>query len=362
MTRLPPGFSRPVLVGEGAFGKVFRAREDGSGRWVALKRLESKGAARAEAAVLALGLPCLPALHSVVPFRGSDWIAMELVGGVPLDALRRMDPDTEEIEPVATALVEAMAALHRRGIGHGDLKPGHVRVEASGRVRLLDLGLTGPAATGGTAGYAAPEAGATDSDILRCDLWSLGRMLHELLAGALPTQADRANRWARLDAAAPGWSPLVELLLREDPSQRPASAAELVLPAPARAWSNSLGERIAAAADRDLASRLASAAAELLKRGSPAAAVPLLQESLDLDPDQGDALALLGRVRIRPPTRRWPWVAAAALVAASAAAWLALRTDAPSPTIPSRLDRDRVRTPRGGADAPPVPLREGAHR
>jgi len=203
MIALPPGFSRATRIGEGAFGTVFRAREDATGRVVALKRLAKGTSASAEAALLARDVSCLPALHSVVASRGASWISMEHVHGLPLSSIGPLDLGTAEVESIAAALGSAVALLHGAGIPHGDLKPENVILEPDGRVRLLDLGLSRSGSVGGSTGYAAPEAGSPGADPFRCDLWSLGRILHELLVGARPGVSERRSGWVRLEAAAP---------------------------------------------------------------------------------------------------------------------------------------------------------------
>lgn len=365
MTAIPVGYSRSVLVGAGAFGEVFRAREDAAGRWVALKRLRLSDHARAEATALAAGLPCLPALYSLFSARGSDWISMEYVHGLPLGELSRLEPGDDDAARVAAGLVRAMASLHAWGAAHGDLKPENILLEPDGGIRLLDLGFSASvtaSAPGASAGYAAPEAGSKGVDPRRSDLWSLGLTLHEILAGARPGPRERASGWPRLRAVAPGWIAIVDSLLWEDPARRPSSAEALLPDLPDLGWSEALAERVEGEADRRLAGLLAAEAGRLVQRGRSREALPLLQESLHLDPDQNLSLDLLSRLRLEPRrSRRWAWTAAAAafLVAATVLA-ISLRDSTEDADVLPRSDSlmDRVRAPAPAGGEQDMPLRE----
>lgn len=359
MNRPPAGYSRAVLVGAGSFGTVHRAWEESAGRWVALKRLARLENARAEAAILAKGLPCLPLLHTVFPSKGAGWISMEFLRGTSLRTLSTLDPSPEELASIGASLCRAVAILHEAGIAHGDLKPENILVDPAGQVRLMDLGLSGGVA-GGSTGYAAPEMGTPGVDRRRCDLWSLGQVLHELLAGARATYSDRRSGWVRVGAVAPGWAPVLDALLSENPADRPDSAQFILPSLPQAIWNPGLGDRIGAAADRELASKLSSKAGELVRRSRSREALHLIQEALDLDPDQSEALALLPRLRMDAPRRRWIWILAGALLVLVAGVAIRMRLpDEPDPTLPAGELRDRVLAPATTEPSPPVPLRTG---
>jgi transcriptional regulator with GAF, ATPase, and Fis domain len=198
---------------------------------------------------------------------GRSWLAIERIEGPTLaevlSARGRLPP--AEALALALALARALERIHGRGIVHRDVKPENVivRARAAGDaagdaawaaaplgVVLVDFGyaLLGddrdePAAAAqgalvGTPAYAAPEQIAGKAVDARADLYALGVILYEMLAGKLPfpprdaaslLAAKLADRAPELDAAAGPLPrrlpPLIERLLRSDPAERPGSAA-----------------------------------------------------------------------------------------------------------------------------------------
>ncbi len=370
---LPVGYSRGVLVGKGTFGTVFRAREDELGRWVALKEVpRGDVGAREEAQTLAAAaLPCLPAIYGVETARRSDWIAMEYVHGISLRDALALGLEPFEAAAWAASTVRSLAVLHRSGRAHGDLKPENLIAEPDGRVRLVDLGmaaLSTDSVQGGTVGYLAPERGRPGCDPRRADLWSLGALLHELLVGVRPTAQEGAGGWKRLLKQAPDWVGVIDLLLREDPARRPASAESLLSELPSvDPLPPSCLERIREQADRSLANRMVGEASYRLRHGEPAEALGYLQQALELDPDQSDALALLPQIRLDRVGNRRRWRLVAALAGAAVLASVALAValsgaETGGATVNSGAvdeGNDRVRIDRGGKASPSLPLREG---
>lgn len=373
---LPTGYSRGVLIGKGAFGTVFRAREDDLGRWVALKEVpHGDAAARDEAQALAAApLACLPAVYGIQSGRRSDWIAMEYVHGVSMRDAISQGLDPFEAAALAAGTVRSLAVLHRSGRAHGDLKPENLIVEPDGRVRLVDLGMAAAATEsvqGGSVGYIAPERGTPRCDARRADLWSLGVVLHEILVGARPAVMEGAHGWKRLRKEGADWVPLVDLLLRDDPARRPVSAESVLSELPAvEPLPPPVLERIREQADRALARRMVDEASYRLRHGEPSEALGFLQQALELDPDQSDAMALLPRIRLdKKRLGVVPRVAIAAAVCAVVAIGLFLavsRSDRArtatvkvSPTDDSGL-ADRLRPDRGARTRESLPLREGS--
>ena len=195
-------------LGEGGMGVVFAARDERLERSVALKMMSSLGddetarrrfwrEARAAASV---NHPNICQLYEIGEARGELFIAMELLEGEPLsDRLRRGAMTVSEMVPIGLSVLAALSALHARGIVHRDLKPSNVFLTAHG-VKLLDFGLARPAdaalaqtlhsdnltRTGmliGTPGYMAPEQLMAEGLDARTDLFAVGAILFEMLAG-----------------------------------------------------------------------------------------------------------------------------------------------------------------------------------
>jgi len=134
---------------------------------------------------------------------GRTALVMELIRGVPIDEhVRDRGLGPREILRLFADLSEVVAEAHRRGVIHRDLKPGNVLVDGQGRPRVLDFGLaktvedqqaraTHATLDGefmGTLAYAAPEQfelGSADADV-RADVYAIGAMLYEALAGRPP--------------------------------------------------------------------------------------------------------------------------------------------------------------------------------
>lgn len=214
-------------MGGGDLGQVFAVvdREDGS-RW-ALKRLrrERLGGAAAERVASALAPltrlrhPGLGAVHAVGEAEdGSPFLVLEPVEGADLTELTFPVP-LARVCFIGREIAVALTALHAAGTIHGDLKPRHVRLASFGgmrRWRLLDAGLAPalmslvPGLLAGTPGYLAPErrlpGAAADP---RSDLYSLGVVLQELLAGRLPAAIPERLQFLllRLVEADPRWRP-----------------------------------------------------------------------------------------------------------------------------------------------------------
>ena len=218
----PKRFGRYLLIGQlgqGGMGTVYRAHDELLGRVVALKTLrvrEGEGAPSAERrqrferearAAAALNHPHIATLYDFgeAELDGSPtlFLAMEHVEGDDLSTRLR----EEQLEPdyaleLAEQICSALQAAHAAGIVHRDLKPSNVRVTLDGRVKVLDFGVakvledspTSPIAGSmkpstrsgvvlGTLGYIAPEQLRGHRLDGRADLFSLGAMLYEMLAG-----------------------------------------------------------------------------------------------------------------------------------------------------------------------------------
>ena len=133
-------------LGAGGMGEVYKARDPRLDRTVAIKMLSSDiandvssrhGFAHEARAIAALNHPNICTLHDV----GDDYLVMELVAGATLrERLQRRLPLARGLG-IARQVLVALAAAHRAGVVHGDLKPDNVMVRADGYVKVLDFGL-----------------------------------------------------------------------------------------------------------------------------------------------------------------------------------------------------------------------------
>ena len=185
-------------IGAGGMGTVYLARDVGLDRPVAVKaldRVSSDGLVRLKTeaqAMAAQAHPGIAQVYGLETWRGRPLLVVEYLGGGTLaDRLVRGPLPAGEAVDVALSVAVALGVLHAAGYRHGDVKPSNVGFAADGRVKLLDFGLAGPAGgldrpVGGTLPYLAPEtlvgapAGVAD------DLWALGVMLYEMVAGRRP--------------------------------------------------------------------------------------------------------------------------------------------------------------------------------
>jgi tetratricopeptide (TPR) repeat protein len=211
-----PGFEIRGEIHRGGQGVVWRALQRSTRREVALKTLLSGSFAsererflfeREVATVASLRHPNLVTLfESGVAPGGELWFAMELVEGRTLG--EAMPASFRDRVRMVAKIARAVAQAHRRGVIHRDLKPGNVLVDGSNEPKVLDFGIArteGDAAGErageflGTAAYAAPEQirGEVDAIDVRTDVFALGLILYELLAGARPFD-DAASRDGRL--------------------------------------------------------------------------------------------------------------------------------------------------------------------
>jgi serine/threonine-protein kinase len=235
-------------LGSGANGQVFEAHDKLLNRRVAIKAAwPTLGALgpmlRKEAqALAALRHPAIVSIHAMNVHEGIEYFVMENVLGVTLDEhLKRRRgekmPLLEALD-VLVALAEGLAAVHRAGIAHRDVKPSNVMLAPGNRVVLMDLGLvlpefepTSPIAKG-TPNYMAPESilGAIEpGDAHLVDTYALGVLAFLLVSGKLPfegkstlhvAQKHVEDRAPPLDAP-PKLATLVAEMLAKDPLARP---------------------------------------------------------------------------------------------------------------------------------------------
>jgi eukaryotic-like serine/threonine-protein kinase len=209
-------------LGAGGMGEVWRARDPRLDREVAVKVLpvalsrDAEHLARLERearALAALTHPNIVTIHSVEEADGIRFLTMELIEG---DTLDRLIPSAgmalDRFLELASALADALAAAHARGVLHRDLKPRNLMVTREGRVKVLDFGLarrvkqtathdgdvptrtleqlTRDGTIVGTAPYMSPEQAQGRPLDARSDLFSLGAVLYEMATGQRPFRGD----------------------------------------------------------------------------------------------------------------------------------------------------------------------------
>ena len=200
------------LVDAGGMGIVYKARDTRLGRHVALKflppHLSKQPAAKqrffAEArAAAALDHPNICTILEIGETEdGQLFLAMPLYDGETLGArLKRGRLPFEDAVRVAMQIARGASAAHQRGVVHRDIKPSNVMLLRDGTVRILDFGIAtmkdlSPSralnidARFGTLPYMSPEHVAGRAIDQRSDVWSLGVVLHEMLAGVRPFDGD----------------------------------------------------------------------------------------------------------------------------------------------------------------------------
>ncbi len=197
-------------LGNGAMGSIYLALDTTLDRAVALKFVLSDfdnhpGMARRfleEAKVLAsLNRPNIPILYGYFIWRDHGVMAMEYVDGETFESMvsRRGPIPASVCVPLVKQALLGLASAHRRGIVHRDLKPGNLMLDKEGTVKVVDFGiakkievevrLTATNTTVGTPMYMAPEQIMGKPVDPRTDIYSMGIVLYELLAGQVPFNA-----------------------------------------------------------------------------------------------------------------------------------------------------------------------------
>jgi serine/threonine protein kinase len=256
-----PGYEILARLNEGGQGVIYKARQLGLNRTVALKTMRYREPAdspnlarfRIEAeAVARLDHPHVVRIHDFGEHDGRPYFSMELVEGGSLAARLAAGPlAPHDAARLAETLARAMHYAHQRHIIHRDLKPANVLLTADGVVKVADFGLARRLDEGGritvthtvmgTASYMAPEQAEGKKEVgPAADVYALGAILYEMLTGQPPFRAqtreltillviaDEPVRPTRLRADLP--PELEEVCLKcleKDPGQRYATALDL---------------------------------------------------------------------------------------------------------------------------------------
>lgn len=285
-------------LGSGGMGVVYRAHDETLDRDVALKVLppgmlsdeHARRRFRREALSLAkLNHPHIGGVYEFGSEGGVDFLVMELVSGVTLDARLAAGPmENSEVLRYGAHLADGLDAAHQEGILHRDLKPSNLRINKEGRLKILDFGLaewthpegdSDPTATNtkvsGTVAYMSPEQLRGKNADVRSDIYAAGAVLYEMATGKHPY------------AETSGPQLIAQILDR--PPSRPTSRNHRISPA--------LESIIMKALDHDPDRRYQSSRElriDLERLSSGSTSVAVYQRA------------------------RWPWIAAAVLLALAA--------------------------------------------
>jgi TolB-like protein len=196
-------------IGHGGMGIVYKAEDLRLKRCVALKflpphlmdspELKERFLIEAQAAA-ALSHPNICVIHEVGESEDRPYIAMEYVEGETLrDKVKTGPLKAEEAVDLISQVAAGLAEAHGKGIIHRDIKSANIMVTTKGQAKVMDFGLaklrggsslTRTQTTLGTVAYMSPEQARGEELDPRTDIWSLGVVLYELLAGKLPFQGD----------------------------------------------------------------------------------------------------------------------------------------------------------------------------
>jgi serine/threonine-protein kinase len=246
-------------IGEGGMGVLYQAEDTRLGREVALKFLrpefleddasKSRFAREARAAA-ALDHPNICTVYDIEEIEGRCFIAMPYVHGMSLRHKMESGPlEPDDAVDIVLQIARGLSAAHKKDIVHRDIKPANILLGDDGQVRITDFGLvqlanqeriTRTNETVGTIRYMSPEQVRGHQVDHRTDIWALGVVLFEMLAGKRPFagEFDQAIRYSilnwkpdELDESEPGiparFKPVLRKALAKEADKRYQAVEEL---------------------------------------------------------------------------------------------------------------------------------------
>ncbi len=247
-------------IGRGGMGEVYLAFDEDLNRRIALKfllphicedetcRSRFKREARASAK---LDHSNIVTIYEVDEFGGRPYFAMQYVEGTPLDEYCKTNSVAfDELIDILCQICDGLHSAHQSGIIHRDIKPSNIIIDKSGHAKIFDFGLatiqgteklTEPGSALGTIGYISPEQLQLKKVDQRTDLFALGVMIYEIIAGRPPFRGE--SRAAVMSAiisdtpeplyryksnVPPGLNQIVFKLLQKDPNLRYQAANEVI--------------------------------------------------------------------------------------------------------------------------------------
>ncbi|MEO6445484.1 MAG: serine/threonine-protein kinase [Gemmatimonadaceae bacterium] len=351
------------LVGEGAMGTVYRARDPVLNRNVAVKvmsdaiardgELRDRFMREAQAAG-SLQHPNVVTIYDFGEFEGHLFIAMEYVEGVDLEQIiaeKRLISLDERLGIIVDVLV-GLSYAHKHGVVHRDIKPANIRVNEEGRAKIMDFGIahldnakmTRTGVMMGTPNYMAPEQVTGDRITAATDIFSVGAVLYEMLTGGKAFAGESlhsvlfkvvSEEPRPLEVVAPALPALLTDVLRRALAKNPADRYQEAI-----AMASDLNGVRALAANTPSKSATLSLSTTLSRKAAPVvatpgAAAPAVPTAV--------AAAPVAPASSRPRTQTVLAVAIPAIAVVAVLAWSAMRPASPPATTDS-----------SGANAPAI--------